>query len=106
MTIQVYSEDSRIYSSTNDLWVYLYQCLQDNTDPVIDLVLEGPCARAIGLYDILEKFCKQSGFDPTRISIVTGNLLEKHEHFNIILDLGGCQFDFKGIKKWLPDNKI
>ena len=60
MTIKVYSEDSRIYSNINDIWTYLYQCRQDNTDPVIDLAQEGPCARAIGLYEILEKFCDQS----------------------------------------------
>lgn len=106
MTIKVYSEDSRIYSSINDLWLYLYDCLQNNVDPVIDLAQEGPCARAIGLYDILEKFCKQSGFDPTRISIVSGNVLESHTHFRIVLDIKHAYWDFNGIKKWITTTPV
>lgn len=47
---------------------------------------EGPCARSLGLYDLLDTLCERFGYPPGRIYITTCNLAETHNHYNIIVN--------------------
>jgi hypothetical protein len=50
----------------------------------IQIVLngEGPCAKALGLYNLLDYLCIQFNYDK-KITIVTANLIEKSSKYNI-----------------------
>lgn len=50
---------------------------------VIHLNHEGPCARSIELYDLLDYICNKYAFDKTKISICTCNALEAHDEYAI-----------------------
>lgn len=47
---------------------------------------EGPCARSLGLYDLLDTLCARFNYAPERISIVTCNLAEQHDRYRIVID--------------------
>lgn len=59
------------------------QAIQQNNDIVIDLNNEGPCAEALGVYQLINKLCDQTGYDPSRIIIKTCNLIEHSNQFRI-----------------------
>ena len=56
--------------------------------PRIDLGThgEGPCARSLGLYDLLDNLCKRFQYPANQIYITTCNLAEQHPVYNIIID--------------------
>lgn len=56
---------------------------QQTGSAVIDLNGEGPCCEQLGLYRILDRICETFGFDKSKITIVTYNQLEQHDHYQI-----------------------
>jgi len=55
--------------------------------PKIDLSTngEGPCARSLGLYDLLDNMCDRFNYPGNQIYITTCNLIEKHHIYNIVI---------------------
>lgn len=47
---------------------------------------EGPCARSLGLYDLLDNMCQRFNYAAENISITTCNLAESHDRYRIIID--------------------
>lgn len=58
----------------------------------ISLNGEGPCARAIGLYDLLDDLCDRFAWKKSNIKIVTSNLVECHDEY-VIHKLAPPQLD-------------
>jgi len=58
-----------------------------NKIPKIDLSTngEGPCARSLGLYDLLDNMCNRFDYPGDQIYITTCNLIEKHHIYNIVI---------------------
>lgn len=56
-----------------------------SADQDIQIVLngEGPCARSLGLYAMLDQLCEAFNYDAHRIEIVTCNLLEQHDRYRV-----------------------
>jgi len=56
--------------------------------PRIDLSTngEGPCARSLGLYDLLDNMCSRFNYSAGNVYITTCNLAEAHDQYNIIID--------------------
>jgi hypothetical protein len=91
-------EDSKIWRK--DLLVmYLYDCLLNNRDAVIDSHLEGSCCHSNGLYRILDEFCSRTEYKHNRITIRTANLVEQHNKYNIIR-VPEYWYEVKEIQKW------
>jgi len=44
---------------------------------------EGPCAKTLGLYDLLDDLCNKFNFDKQKITIVTCNQVETHDEYQI-----------------------
>lgn len=53
---------------------------------IVHLNNEGPCAESLGLYSLLDSICQNFNYDPKNISIVTCNLLEKNDNYNIVIN--------------------
>ena len=53
---------------------------------------EGPCARALGLYDLLDDLCNKFSWEKPNIRIATTNLIEHHDEY-VIHKLVPPQFD-------------
>jgi hypothetical protein len=47
---------------------------------------EGPCARSLGLYDLLDNLCERFNYPHSCIYITTCNLAESHDRYNIVID--------------------
>lgn len=47
---------------------------------------EGPCARELGLYDLLDLLCAEFDYPKQQVNITTCNLVESHNEYNIIID--------------------
>lgn len=47
---------------------------------------EGPCARSLGLYDLLDNMCARFNYSASNVYITTCNLAEAHDHYNIVID--------------------
>lgn len=47
---------------------------------------EGPCARSLGLYDLLDNMCSRFNYNASNIYITTCNLAESHDQYNIIVN--------------------
>lgn len=59
---------------------------QASGEVTITLCNEGPDSNILGLYKILDLICNEFQFDKTKITIQTGNLLEKHANYSIEID--------------------
>jgi hypothetical protein len=46
---------------------------------------EGPCARSLGLYDLLDNMCSRFNYSASNIYITTCNLAETHDRYNIVI---------------------
>ena len=52
----------------------------------IDTNGEGPCARSLGLYDLLDNMCARFNYSAGNIYITTCNLAETHDCYNIVIN--------------------
>lgn len=91
-------DDSKIWCK-DLLAMYLYDCLFKNIDAVIDTRLEASCSYSNGLYRMLDEFCSRSGYAPNRITIRTGNLVERHNRYNIVC-MPEYWYEVEEIQKW------
>lgn len=48
---------------------------------LLDTNGEGPCAKSLGLYKLLDTLCKKYNFEKTKISLTTCNLKESHDKY-------------------------
>lgn len=56
---------------------------QKNNSVSIFLNSEGPCAKSIGLYTLLDDICDKFEFDKNKITIFTNNEFETHNIYNV-----------------------
>jgi hypothetical protein len=62
----------------------IMQAIYQGQDPVkIDMNGEGPCLEHIGLYNLLDRICVQTGWPKHKIEIQTANFLESHDQYRI-----------------------
>ena len=47
---------------------------------------EGPCAKSLGLYDLLDNMCDRFNYPKDKIFIHTCNLVERHHIYNIVIN--------------------
>lgn len=83
-TIKIENNDCKIWHR-DQIIIDLMQAIQQNNNIVIDLNREGPCATALGLYQLINKLCDQTGYDPGRIIIKTCNLIEHSNQCRIVI---------------------
>ena len=77
-TVLVHNNDRRIWNRDQVIVeIMRAQALDQDINVVLDF--EGPCAHSLGIYDILDLV----GVDPTRVNIVTCNLLERHDAYQV-----------------------
>lgn len=81
-TITIENNDKKIWARDKILLDLLQAALRGD---LIDISLnaEGPCAKSLGLYDILDDICHRANFDKNKITISTCNLLEQHDYYKI-----------------------
>jgi hypothetical protein len=84
--IEFANSDSTIWNR-DQLIIELARAMTSNTSR-IDLGTkgEGPCARSLGLYDLLDRMCACFNYNASDIYITTCNLAESHNRYNIIID--------------------
>jgi hypothetical protein len=82
LMIKIVTTDFQVYR-TDQLVMFLNQCLVQKRQAVIDIHLEGPCCKTIGLYQLLDEFCNSTGFEKSQIKIITANLIESHPDYQI-----------------------
>jgi hypothetical protein len=84
--IEFANSDSTIWNRDQLIIELAHAMSQDQ--PRIDLGTrgEGPCARSLGLYDLLDRMCDRFNYSASRIYITTCNLAETHDRYNIVID--------------------
>ena len=73
---QIWSRDSVI--------IDLAMVIKNDQNILVHLNNEGPCAKNLGLYKLLDDLCAKFNYDPSRISIITCNQIEKHPIYKIL----------------------
>lgn len=102
--ISVQTLDRKIWRK--DLVIsYLHRCVEQNTDAVIDFHPEGSCAEALGMYRLLDEFCQRTAYKKNRITIRTGNMLERHEDY-CIDRRANYWYEVNEINTWLAGKTI
>ena len=81
--IEISTNDSRI-CNPEQVILDLVRAFRHNHNIVISMKGEGPCARSLRLYDLLDKLCDEFEFLKENITIETCNLIEQHDEYNII----------------------
>lgn len=79
------NKDRRIYN-VEHLIIDVIAELHNTGRVEIFLNYEGPCARSLGLYDLLDHICQSFNVDKNLITIHTQNYLEKHDEYNIVIE--------------------
>lgn len=102
--IHVQTLDRKIWRK-DLLAVHLYDCHLKDVDVEIDLSPEGCCAQSLGLYQILDEFCRTTGYTKNRITIKTANMIERHDEYNIIKQSSNW-YEIGEIQTWLADKKL
>lgn len=102
--ISLQCDDGYLYGK-NKLWMYLIDCHLTNQDILIDFDLEGGSPETNGLYDLLDSFCQCTGYDGSRITIKTANMIESHSLYNI-KRCANYWFEIPMIKQWLTKNRL
>jgi hypothetical protein len=91
MELSIGTLDRKIWSKDLILEA-LYKCFKNNDTLLIDFTPEGSCARSLGLYDLLDKFCAATGYAKNNITIKTANMVESHPRYNNKRD-PGCWYE-------------
>jgi hypothetical protein len=104
MELSIGTLDRKIWSKDLILEA-LYKCFKNNDTLLIDFSPEGSCARSLGLYELLDKFCLVTGYAKNNITIKTANMVESHPGYNIKRD-PKCWYEIGMIQEWLGDKNI
>jgi len=75
--------DGKIWNLEIKIPEMLYE-YQQNSSLVLHLNYEGPDARKLGLYDLLDNLCQKFNFKKDKITIITNNVLERHDEYQIV----------------------
>lgn len=75
--------DGKIWNIENHV-VDMVKEIVETKSLTIDLNSEGPCAKELGLYKVLDHVCYQFNHDKKHVTIKTCNQLESHDHYKII----------------------
>jgi hypothetical protein len=84
-TIIIESSDCMMWRKDQVIIDIMSSILQDK-DITIFLKTEGPCAKALGLYELLDNICVSTGYDSTRFLIRTCNLKEHSTQYQIQIE--------------------
>lgn len=87
------------------LVVYLHDCYNKNIDVIIDFSPEGSCAEFLRLYQLLDKFCADTGYAKNRITIKTANMVEAHSEYKIDKQ-PNYWYEVNEIQNWLKDKTL
>jgi hypothetical protein len=79
------NKDRRIYNIEH-LIIDVVAELQNTGKVEIFLNYEGPCARSLGLYDLLDHICRSFNVNKNLITVRTHNYLEKHSEYNVVIE--------------------
>lgn len=104
MPLKIQTEDGYIFKK-NDILMYLYDCLHQQTTATLDLNLEGNSADSMGLYALLDDFCAHTGYAKSNITVITGNMIEQHSDYHIVKD-PAYWFEIPQIQSWAKDNQF
>jgi len=83
-TVIIENNDCKIWHR-DQVIINLMQAIQKNNDIIVDLNNEGPCAEALGIYQLLDNLCNLTGYDSSRITIKTCNLIEHNNKYRIVI---------------------
>lgn len=83
MKITIETRDGLIWNKDN-VAIQIAKCMSTGSKLEIDLNLEGPDCKRLGLYDLLEKCAELFDYDVSYIDLYTCNLLEQHNTINVI----------------------
>lgn len=87
------------------LAMHLYKCFIENTTATLNVVPEGASLEGCGVYRHLDTFCNNTGYPKNNITIHTGNMIEKHNCYNIVKD-AGAWYEVHTIQHWLKTNAV
>ena len=85
MKITVDNNDSHIIDR-DSLWLELAVAAIHDQSIEINLNGEGPCAKSLGLYTLLDQACDRLDLPPDSVTISTCNLLETHDRYAVKID--------------------
>ena len=83
-TVVIENNDCKIWDRDRVI-LDLVQAMYRNDNIIVDLNHEGPCADSLGLYSLLDEICSRAGYDSSKITIKTCNLLEQHKKYSIVI---------------------
>ena len=81
-TILIHNSDGQIWYR-DQVIINIMQAIKKNHDILLDLNYEGPCVESLGLYDLLDKICQATEYDPSRITIKLYNFKETNNQYHI-----------------------
>jgi hypothetical protein len=87
----------------DQLIMYLYDCMLNDTQPILTAVPEASSFEANGLYWYLDNFCEHTGYNKSNITIRTGNMIECHPDYQISR-VKEAWYEIPIIHKWLWNN--
>lgn len=95
--------DGKIWGIEHKL-IDIVNALETTGKAVISLNAEGPCARELKLYDLLDDLCEKRNYLKSNITILTHNLLEHHDEYNIHISVPWHLLDT--VKKFMQTNSF
>jgi len=81
-TINIENNDGKMWDKDQHM-LDIFSLAQKGDKFLIRLNGEGPCARTLGLYDMLDDICQRTGMDKKKIMIGTCNLAEHNEEYHV-----------------------
>lgn len=82
---------------------YLYSCYINNVDCIIEANLDAFDCNVIGLYNIVDEFVINTGYDASRITIINGNMLQDQYGYNVVSN-SDYWYEINTINQWLDKN--
>lgn len=104
MSLKIQTLDRKIWRK-DLINEYLLKCHQTNSNAILDFNPEGSCAESLGIYRLLDEFCLRTGYAKNKITIITANMLEQHDNYNIIKN-ASYWYEIISIQQWLHDKNI
>lgn len=86
------------------VYAYVCHCIATGEKPVLDMRPEGSCAMSLRLYYNLDYICELTGYDKKNITIITGNMIERHHEYDVRRTW--CLYEVSMIREWLDGKAI
>lgn len=84
---------------------YMYDRLINDLPIVIDITPEASSFRANGIYRLLDNFCAANNYIKSKITLRTGNMIERHEEY-CIERVPSAWYELVKIRTWDRQNTI